>query len=136
MLGNLCLEAGADDVGFVGVDDPAVAPQRADIDWLMPGTQALINFFCRMNQENIRTPARSISNLEFHLQTDETNIVAQKIVLRLEALKIRASIAGAAGFPKGRRDPGVARTTNLASNARTLAQDFLSFVWRMLGVLQ
>jgi ferredoxin len=86
-------------VGFVGVDDPAVAPQRADIDWLMPGTQTLISFVCRMNQENIRTPARSISNLEFHIQTDETNVVAQKIVSRLEALKIRASIAGAAGFP-------------------------------------
>lgn len=99
MLRNLCLEAGADDVGFVGVDDPAVAPQRADIDWLMPGTQALISFVCRMNQENIRTPARSVSNLEFHIQTDKTNVVAQKIVSRLEALKIRASIAGAAGFP-------------------------------------
>lgn len=99
MLRNICLEAGADDVGFVGVDDPAVAPQRADIDWLMPGTQALISFVCRMNQENIRTPARSVSNLEFHIQTDETNVVAQKIVSRLEALKIRASIAGAAGFP-------------------------------------
>lgn len=79
------LEAGADDVGFVAVDDPAVAPQRADIDWLMPGTQTLISFVCRMNKENIRTPARSISNLEFHVQTDESNVVAQKIVSRLEA---------------------------------------------------
>ncbi len=99
MLRGLCLEAGADDVGFVAVDDPAVAAERSDIEWLMPGTQALISFVCRMNQENIRTPARSIANLEFHIQTDETNIVAQQIVSKLEALNIRAMIAGAAGFP-------------------------------------
>jgi ferredoxin len=52
-----------------------------------------------MNQENIRTPARSIANLEFHIQTDETNVVAQKIVSKLEALNVQATIAGAAGFP-------------------------------------
>jgi len=88
VLRTICLEGGADDVGFVGVDDPAIASQRADIDWLMPGTQALVSFVCRMNQENVRTPARSISNLEFHIQTDETNHVTQKIVSTLEALKI------------------------------------------------
>src|SRR5213082_4317561 len=52
-----------------------------------------------MNRENIRTPARSISNLEFHHTTDETNEVARRIVTALEELGIGAINGGAAGFP-------------------------------------
>src|SRR5207245_10593781 len=52
-----------------------------------------------MNRENIRTPARSISNLEFHHTTDETNEVARRIVSALEKLGIGAINGGAVGFP-------------------------------------
>src|SRR5256885_5397093 len=52
-----------------------------------------------MNRENIRTPARSISNLEFQHTTDETNEVARRIVSSLEELGIGALNGGAAGFP-------------------------------------
>jgi len=53
----------------------------------------------RMNRENIRTPARSIPNLEFHHTTDETNEVARKIAAALERIGVRAINGGAAGFP-------------------------------------
>jgi ferredoxin len=53
----------------------------------------------RMNRENIRTPARSIANLEFHHTTDETNEAARKIVKALERIGVRAMNGGAAGFP-------------------------------------
>ncbi len=53
----------------------------------------------RMNRENIRTPARSISNLEFHHTTDETNEVARRIVSALEKVGISAMNGGAVGFP-------------------------------------
>jgi ferredoxin len=52
-----------------------------------------------MNRDNIRTPARSISNLEFHHTTDESNEVARRIVASLEELGIGAINGGAAGFP-------------------------------------
>jgi hypothetical protein len=53
----------------------------------------------RMNRENIRTPARSIANLEFHHVTDETNEVARRIVATLEAAGVGAINGGAVGFP-------------------------------------
>lgn len=55
-LRELCLAAGADDVGFVEIDRPELADQRADILAAFPKTKTLISFVCRMNQENVRTP--------------------------------------------------------------------------------
>ena len=98
-LRQICLEAGADDVGFVEIDRPEIADQKGDILWLLPKTKALISFVARMNRENIRTPARSIANLEFHHTTDETNEIARKIVTALEPIGVRAVNGGAAGFP-------------------------------------
>src|SRR5690242_12842335 len=65
-LRQLCLNAGADDVGFVESDRPEIADQKADIQSVFSRTKTLISFVRRMNRENIRTPARSISNVEFH----------------------------------------------------------------------
>jgi ferredoxin len=98
-LRQVCLEAGAHDVGFVGIDRPEIADQKADILWLLPEAKTLISFVVRMNRENIRTPARSIANLEFHHTTDEANEVARKIVAVLERIGVRALNGGAAGFP-------------------------------------
>ena len=98
-LRQLCLDAGADDVGFVESDRPEIADQKPEIQSVFPRTKTLISFVCRMNRENIRTPARSISNLEFHHTTDETNDVARRIVSSLEQLGIGAINGGAAGFP-------------------------------------
>jgi ferredoxin len=98
-LRQVCLEAGADDAGFVEIDRPEIADQKSDILWLLPGTKTLVSFVMRMNRENIRTPARSIANLEFHHTTDDTNEAARKIVAALERIGVRAINGGAAGFP-------------------------------------
>jgi hypothetical protein len=89
-LRRLCLDAGADDVGFVEVDRPELADQRADIAAVFPRAQTLVSFVCRMNRENIRSPARSVSNLEFHHAGDEVNDVARQIVAELGRQGIRA----------------------------------------------
>ena len=68
-LGSLCLEAGADDVSFVPVDHPDLTAHKGDILTLFRAGKALISIVCRMNRENIRTPMRSIANLEFHHAT-------------------------------------------------------------------
>lgn len=98
-LRQLCLEAGADDAGFVEIGRPEIADQKSEILSVLPGTKTLVSLVMRMNRENIRTPARSIANLEFHHTTDETNEVARKIVAALERIGVRALNGGAAGFP-------------------------------------
>ena len=89
-LRTLCLEAGADDVGFVEIHRSAIADQHSDILAAFPATKALISFVCCMNRENVRTPVRSIANLEFHANYDHANEVARNLVKALEQTGIRA----------------------------------------------
>jgi NAD-dependent dihydropyrimidine dehydrogenase PreA subunit len=97
-LREVCLSAGADDVGFVGIDRQEISDQRQDILAAFPYAKTLISFVLRMNREPIRTPARSVANLEFHHTNDEVNSVAHKIVQTLECLGVSA-LNPAAGFP-------------------------------------
>jgi NAD-dependent dihydropyrimidine dehydrogenase PreA subunit len=97
-LRRLCLEAGADDVGFVAIDRAELDDQRAEILGLYPWTKALISIVCRMNREPIRSPARSVANLEFHHTGDHTNDVARRIVAALQAQGVRA-VNPSMGFP-------------------------------------
>jgi Fe-S-cluster-containing hydrogenase component 2 len=97
-LRQLCLDAGADDVGFAAVERPELDDQRAEILGLYPWTKSLISIVCRMNREPIRSPARSVANLEFHHAGDHTNDVARRIVAMLEAEGIRA-VNPSMGFP-------------------------------------
>lgn len=89
-LRKLCLEAGADDVGFVDVDRPALAGERPHIEQAFPPARSLISFAMRMNRENVRSPARSVANLEFHQTGDDVNSVARRITAALERAGIRA----------------------------------------------
>ncbi|RLT21401.1 MAG: 4Fe-4S ferredoxin [Planctomycetota bacterium] len=97
-LRRFCLNAGADDIGFVAFSRPELDDQRDDILKFFPATKTLISFVCRMNREPIRNPARSVANLEFHDTTNHVNEVARKIVSELESLGYRA-INPSAGFP-------------------------------------
>lgn len=97
-LRRLCLEAGADDVGFVEIDRPKIADQRKDILAVFPRTKTLVSIVCRMNREDIRSPARSVANLEFHHRGDHVNEVARKVVAALEQRGVRA-LNPAMGFP-------------------------------------
>ena len=97
-LRKLCLGSGADDVGFVELNRPDLKKDRQDILKAFPHTKTLISFVIRMNREPIRSPARSIANLEFHHTGDHVNDVARTIVKQLESLGIRA-LNPAMGFP-------------------------------------
>src|SRR5262245_596432 len=97
-LRGICLEAGADDVGFVDVDRPEVASERGDILRFFPHTKALISFVRRMNRGPIQNPARSVANVEFHQMGERINETAHHIVSALEARGIRA-VNPAMGFP-------------------------------------
>ncbi|WP_333687373.1 SCP2 sterol-binding domain-containing protein [Methylococcus capsulatus] len=97
-LREIALEAGADDVGCVGLERAEMASQRDDILQAFPYAKTLLSFVCRMNRENLRTPSRSIANLEFHQSADAVNQTGRRIVQTLERHGIRAAHT-AVGFP-------------------------------------
>ena len=77
-LRRVCLDAGADDVGFVAIDRTEVDDQRAEILNAFPATRTLVSFVCRLNPEPIRSPARSVANQEFHANYEHVNEVCLK----------------------------------------------------------
>jgi ferredoxin len=97
-LRQLCRQAGADDVGLVEVGRPALDDQRDELLRFFPAAKTLISFVCRMNREPIRTPARSVANLEFHHVGDTVNEIARLVVAELEGQGVRA-INPSMGFP-------------------------------------
>lgn len=97
-LRQLCLNAGADDVGFVEMDRPALAEERPHIQRAFPHARSVISIVMRMNRDNVRSPARSVANTEFHHTGDEVNDVARRITAALERAGIRA-LNPAMGFP-------------------------------------
>ena len=61
-LRQLCLDAGADDVGFVESDRPEIADQKAEIESVFPNTKTLISFVCRMRISGLLRGRSRISN--------------------------------------------------------------------------
>jgi epoxyqueuosine reductase QueG len=97
-LKQLARECGADDVGIVPIEHPAIADDRSQILEVFPATKALLSIVCRMNAGPIRSPARSVANLEFHHTGDEVNEIARAIVARLAEHGI-AALNPPMGFP-------------------------------------
>jgi ferredoxin len=97
-LRELCLAAGADDVGFVSIGRPELDDQREDILHYFPWTKGLVSIVCKMNREPVRSPARSVANLEFHHTGERVNEAASKVVSALEHLGYRA-VNPSMGFP-------------------------------------
>jgi ferredoxin len=85
-----CMEAGADDVGFVSIGKSELDAERDDILRVFPATRMLISFVCRMNADSVRSPARNIANHEFHATGDVVNETARRIVETLREKGIRA----------------------------------------------
>jgi NAD-dependent dihydropyrimidine dehydrogenase PreA subunit len=97
-LRQIALDAGADDVGLVEIGRPELGDQRDDILRWYPGTKTLISFVRRMNREPIRSPARSVANLEFHHTGEAVDETGRRIVAALEREGI-AAVNPAMGFP-------------------------------------
>src|SRR5215813_5666184 len=97
-LRDICLRAGADDVGFVEADRAELANERGEILSFFPQAKSLISFVVRMNREPIHNPARSVANVEFHQSGERVNEIAHRIVAQLEGKGIRA-VNPSMGFP-------------------------------------
>lgn len=95
---RLARAAGADDAGVVSLDRPELADQVADVRAAFPKCRAVLSIVCRMNRTAVVSPARAVSNLEFHQTTDRANEVAREVVRRLTEAGVPA-LNPAAGFP-------------------------------------
>jgi ferredoxin len=90
-LRELCLSAGADDVAFASVDNPGLTGERERVSVALPGTQSYISLVVKMNRDNVRSPARSVANQEFHRSGDIINEAAHRITRALQDAGYRAA---------------------------------------------
>ena len=97
-LHQLCLDCGADDAGFISIDKSELNTDRDDIRLAFPRTRTLIGFVCRMLPDNLRTPLRSIANVEFHNSGDKVEHVARTILQHLANKGVRG-VYLSMGFP-------------------------------------
>ena len=83
-LRRVCLEAGADDVGFAAVADPALSGEREHVEAALPGALSYISLVVKMNRDNVRSTARSVANQEFHRSGEIMNEAAHRITRVLQ----------------------------------------------------
>ena len=95
---EIARDCGADDCDLVSIDHPSLAPERKTVSAAFPATRSLLALVGRMNREPVRSPARSISNLEFHRTGHGLDDIAREIVRRLEDRGVRA-LNPAMAFP-------------------------------------
>jgi len=98
-LRQLCLDAGADDAGFVEIGRPALAEQRDDILAGFPQTQTLVSLVGRLHREASRTPVASVAYVENQIVVGKLDRAAHEIAMALEGRGVRALAGGASAFP-------------------------------------
>ena len=97
-LREICLAAGADDVAFASVDNPDLVSEREHVESALRGTKSYISLVVRMNRDNVRSPARSVANQEFHRTGEIINEAAHRITRALQDAGHRA-LNPSATFP-------------------------------------
>ncbi len=97
-LREMCLAAGADDVAFAGIDNGDLASEVEHVQAALPGAKSYISLVVKMNRDNVRSPARSVANQEFHRSGEVLNEAAHRIVRRLQDAGYRA-LNPSATFP-------------------------------------
>ncbi|MBL4771014.1 MAG: SCP2 sterol-binding domain-containing protein [Planctomycetes bacterium] len=95
---EICLAAGADDVGFVSIDNEAVRSERDRILPVFPKARTLVSFVVRTSRGPLRSPDRSLANNEFHARGHDVDDVGRALVRALEDRGIEA-INPSMGFP-------------------------------------
>ncbi|WET82946.1 (4Fe-4S)-binding protein [Amycolatopsis sp. QT-25] len=97
-LKEICLAAGADDAAAVPLGHPELAGEREHVLRALPGTKTLVSLVVRMNRDDVRSPARSVANQEFHRSGEIINEAGHTIVRTLQDAGYRA-INPSATFP-------------------------------------
>jgi epoxyqueuosine reductase QueG len=98
VIRQICLEAGADEMGFVEIGRPELAQERQSILHLYPGTQTIISLSRGMNRENVQSPARPLYNGELRRTEEDLSRISGEILRHLNGQGIRGVILNPA-FP-------------------------------------
>jgi len=94
----IALEAGADDAGIVSLEHPDLVEEVPHARRALPSARSIVSIVLRTHADNIRSPTRSVANLEFHRAGQEIDEVAQRVATALSALG-HPSINPAMAFP-------------------------------------
>lgn len=97
-LHQICIEAGADDAGFVEIGRDAFASEREGILRVYAKTRTIISIIKVMNRENLQSPPRYVANDEFHKANDNLSEISRRILRRLNELGVRG-VVPPVGFP-------------------------------------
>jgi len=95
---SIALEAGADDVGVVSLAHPDLVEEVPYARRALPSARSVVSLVLRTHADDIRSPQRSVANLEFHRAGQDVDVVAQRVATALSALGHR-SINPAMAFP-------------------------------------
>ncbi|MBL8680415.1 MAG: SCP2 sterol-binding domain-containing protein [Myxococcales bacterium] len=97
-LRQWAIEAGADDAAAVSLEHPELEEERAPVRKAFAAARSLVSIVVKMHADNVRSPARSVANNEFHHAGDRANEVARALVERIAAAGHRA-LNPAMAFP-------------------------------------
>lgn len=97
-LRTICIEEGADDVGFVEVGRDALSGERRDILRIYSETETLISIVKTVNPESIQSPSASVADYEFSRIHKDLFDVTSRLIKRLNASGIRG-VTLPPGFP-------------------------------------
>jgi epoxyqueuosine reductase QueG len=95
---TIALEAGADDAGVVSLEHPGLSGEVPYAKRALPTARSIVSLVVRMHPDDIRSPARSVANLEFHRAGHDVDEIAQRVARALSALGY-PSINPAMAFP-------------------------------------
>ena len=98
VIRQICLEAGADEVGLVESSRPELAQERPGILESYPATQTVISLSRGMNRENVQSPARPLYNGELRRTEEDLSMISGEILRHLNGQGIRGVILNPA-FP-------------------------------------
>jgi len=97
-LRDLCLAFGADDAGIISIDAPALGAERAHLLATYPKTRTVIGFVVRCNPDNLRSPQRSLANVEFHRTGEAVEHTARAVLRELRKVGV-SGLYPSMGFP-------------------------------------
>ncbi len=103
-LRQVCLDAGALDVGFVEVERPALGGETTNAKRIFANVRTLVSIITASNPEAIRSLSRATANMAWHLNHSELDEAAQRIIHKLNEKGVRA-VTTSMGFPM-RFEPG------------------------------
>jgi epoxyqueuosine reductase QueG len=89
-LREVCLAAGADDVGFAALDTPGLEGERDSVLEALPGTRSMIAVCVRLARDNFRSRATSNVNTEMDTAIPVLDRIGHHISVALQDLGFRA----------------------------------------------